>query len=137
MILLRKDRDDVTLITPTAGTVVARRQAAELPQWLPRGEVDVIRDQLGGIERWNRARRSSERAALATSPTREGRLDVSRRLEVLRRQHEALVDRTQDQLRDSAHTLASTAPCRAVLVHRKDGFATRSPMPCAVPASRS
>ena len=122
--LLRRDRGDVTLLTAPASIVIAQRASEDVdrPTWRPRGEVDVIRDQLGAIERWNRARQVSEKAAQVTARSREGRLDVSRRMEVLRRQHEALVARTQEHLRDSARTLASTAPCRAVLVHRKQWF---------------
>ncbi len=114
----------MTLLTPPASTTVIQQPAAGAgaAAWRPRGEVDVIRDQLGAIERWNRARLVSEQAAETAARSREGRLDVSRRMEVLRRQHDALVARTQEHLRDSARTLGSTAPCRAVLVHRKEWF---------------
>lgn len=115
----------MTLVTPPVNSVITQRASAAADQpatWCPRGEVDVIRDQIGAIERWNTARKASEQAAQAAVGSREGRLDVARRLEVLGRQHEALVARTQEHLRESARTLTSVAPYRAVLVHRKQWF---------------
>ena len=114
----------MTLLTPPASTVISQRSSEDAvgAGWRPRGEVEVLRDQLGAIDRWNRARQMTEQATQAAARSREGRLDVSRRMEVLRCQHDALVARTQEHLRDSARTLGSTALCRAVLVHRKQWF---------------
>ncbi|MCA1720888.1 MAG: hypothetical protein LC779_07265 [Actinobacteria bacterium] len=93
--------------------------------WRPRAEVDILVDQLRAIDAWNgaqRSRRSGEDAAAAVARTREMRLDLSRRMDVVRRQHAALLERTAKQLDDSAHALRSGLAPRAVVVHRNDWF---------------
>ena len=104
-------------------TTVERRPPA--PGWRARTRLDLLHDQLAAIDAWNAARRAAERAAeaeLAGTPSRELRLDVSRRLDVVRRQHEALVGRTEQHLRDGAKVSAAPAAARAVVVHRNDWF---------------
>jgi CheY-like chemotaxis protein len=93
--------------------------------WSPRDSVDLVVDQLGAIDRWNGSRRMAEQASELAARTREARLDHSRRMEVLRRQHDALLARTAQQLADSARVLRTTAPRRAVLVHRDEWFRGR------------
>ena len=93
--------------------------------WRPRGEIEVLRDQISAIDRWNSARRVAEAAAQSAARSREARLDLSRRMDISRREHAALVSRTDDHLRASARTLATTAPRRAVLVHRHEWFRER------------
>jgi len=90
--------------------------------WSPRDEVGVVVDQLRAIDRWNRFRRMAEEASEVAARTREARLDHSRRMEVLRRQHDAVLARTAQQLGDSARVLPATAACRAVLVRRDQWF---------------
>src|SRR4051812_8625074 len=90
-----------------------------------RRELDVYRDQLAGIDAWNAARRADEireRAAEAAGRSREMRLDLARRMDVIRRQQQALVDRTEEQLRSSVDLLHATAPARAMVVHRNEWF---------------
>ena len=92
------------------------------PSWRPRSELEVLGQQLRAIDSFTRARRAREAAAQATARTREMRLDASRQLEVLRRQHEALVTRSTEQLRASGQLLAATAEPRIVLAHRSEWF---------------
>ncbi|MCW2715965.1 MAG: hypothetical protein JWN88_3012 [Frankiales bacterium] len=93
--------------------------------WQPRPQVRVVRDQLVAIDRWNHDRRSSSLASATPAQSREARLDQARRLDVVRRQHEALVARTAQHLGESANPLWSTAARRAVLVHRNEWFRGR------------
>jgi hypothetical protein len=88
-------------------------------------DVELARRQLAGIEAFNTARRQAELAARAVERTREMRMDNNRRLEVLRREHLALIARAQEQLRDSGHLLRTTAPVRAVISHRQPWFVDR------------
>ena len=88
-------------------------------------------DQVRGIDAFNAARRAAarEEAAASAQRSREMRLDLARRMDVVRRQHEALVRRTEEHMRSSAHLLQAHAPARAVLVHRDPRFLDRV---CAV-----
>jgi twitching motility two-component system response regulator PilH len=101
--------------------------AAQSPTrtWRPRPEAEILDDQLRGIAAWNRARRAMEQAegaAEATARSREMRLDLDRRMEVVRRQHEALVRRTEEQLLASARVRRTTGPARVIVVHRNEWF---------------
>lgn len=92
------------------------------PRWRPRTELDLVAQQLRAIERFNCARHAREQAAADRSRTREMRLDASRSMQVLRRQHDALVARADAQLRASGDALHSTRERRAVLAHRSGWF---------------
>ena len=95
------------------------------PVWRPRSGPEVIRDQVAGIDAWNRARRALELALdadQAGAGSREMRLDLARQLDVLRRQQQAIVERTEQHLRGSDRLLQATAPARAVIAHRNDWF---------------
>jgi len=91
-------------------------------QWRPRGEVDLAQSQIEAIDRWNRARRAAEQSAELLARTREARLDLDRLLDVTRREHEAMIARTQEHLRDSARVLRGASARRAVVVHRNEWF---------------
>jgi CheY-like chemotaxis protein len=88
--------------------------------WRPRSELELAAQQLRGIERFNRARHMREEAAAAAGHSREMRMDATRSLEVLRRQHDAVVGRAHQQLQASGHLLHGMAERRAVLAHRDD-----------------
>jgi CheY-like chemotaxis protein len=91
----------------------------------PRLPVEVISDQLLGIAAWHEARRALERAQLGVTGqglSREMRLDLDRRMDVIRRQHEAMVQRITEQLADSPRLGRGTANPRAVLVHRNEWY---------------
>ena len=91
----------------------------------PRSEVDVTAQQLAAIQGFTRARRVVEEAATVIGRTREMRMDTDRRLEVVRREHEALIARTDAQLRASGGLLASRAEHTVLLAHRNAWFLDR------------
>lgn len=79
--------------------------------------------QLEAVAAWNTARRIAEQAAASRTASREARMDVTRRMEVLRAQHRAIVESADRHLAASVHLLAKRAPSRAVVVHRNVWFA--------------
>jgi CheY-like chemotaxis protein len=81
--------------------------------------------QLAGIEAFNQARQASERAAELAVRSRETRMDASRRLEVIRREHEAVIARTDAQLRASGDLLARSGALRALVAHRHPWFSKK------------
>ena len=97
-------------------------RAASRAGWHRRSEVELAAQQLQGIDRFNRARRTAAEAAAATTRSRELRMDASRQLEVVRRQHEALISRAHEQLRLSGALLRGSAERRTVLAHRNEWF---------------
>lgn len=85
-------------------------------------ELDLTTRQLHAIDAFHRARRGAERAAEVAARSRETRMDASRRLDVVRREHEALIARTHEQLRMSQALLHHSRPT-AVVAHRSGWFA--------------
>jgi hypothetical protein len=93
--------------------------------WQPRLPVEVVADQLRGMAAWHEARRAIEQAQESASGqalSREMRLDLDRRMDVVRRQHEAMVQRVHEQLAGSSRLPRGAAGPRAVLVHRNEWF---------------
>ncbi len=97
-------------------------QTPDAPAWTPLSAADLARRQVEAIDRWHRARKASEQTADLLARTREARLDRDRLLGITRREHEAIVLRTAEQLRDSARVLRREAGRRVVVVHRNDWF---------------
>ncbi len=93
---------------------------AATPDWRPRSEIDLATQQLLAVERFNRACHVREEAAAAAAGSRELRMDAARSIEVLRRQHDAVVARADEQLRASGRLLRTRAERRVVLAHRND-----------------
>ena len=85
-------------------------------------DLDLTALQLEGLRRWHAARREAEQAADGASRSREARMDLDRRLEVLRAQHEAIVRRTEEQLTASVRLLREAPALRAVVAHRNEWF---------------
>ena len=92
------------------------------PTWQPRSELDLAAQQLQAIARFNDARRMAEAAAGAVARSREMRMDVTRSLEVLRREHDAVVGRAHEQLRVTGSMLRGTSGRRVVIAHRNDWY---------------
>lgn len=88
---------------------------------VPRSEFALAAQQLDAVDSWHRARVAQEAKAVGTR-SREARMDLARRMEVLRRQQEAIIKRSEEQLRASGRLIHNTAPTRAVLVHRSEWF---------------
>ena len=107
---------------PDAPSRVPEQRVTTAPAWRPRSDVDLAEQQLRAIERFNRTRRMREQAAAAAAPSQEMRLDAARSMQVLRRQHEAVVARAHEQLIESGQLLQRTAQRRVVLAHRDDAF---------------
>ena len=103
-------------------TAIAGPQDPGTRTWRPRSELDLAAQQLQAIARFNDARRMAEGAAAAVARSREMRMDVARSLEVLRREHDAVVRRAHDQLRVTGSMLRSTAGRRVVIAHRSDWY---------------
>ena len=95
---------------------------ARTPDRTPRSELDLAAQQLRSIERFNHTRQLAEAAAAAAARSREMRMDAARRIEVLRREHDALVARAHAQLQSSGHLLYGTSYRRVVLAHRNEWF---------------
>lgn len=91
------------------------------PSWRPRSELDLADQQLRAIVRFNAARRMAEDAAAAVARSREMRMDAARSLEVLRREHDAVVRRAHEQLRVTGNQLRGVQR-RVVLAHRNEWF---------------
>jgi CheY-like chemotaxis protein len=100
-------------------TIIESRRVR--PELSGRPEIERVIDQVSAIGAWNRARREVE-ARAAEAGSREMRLDRARRLDVVRRQHGALVESTERQLRDAGGCLEAAPAPRAVVVHRNDWF---------------
>ena len=90
-----------------------------------RSDLDLARQQLDAIARWHDARRGVREAAQRTTASREARMDVARRLDVVHAEHRAIVERTDAQLRRSVELLRRTAARRAIVVHRNGWFMDR------------
>lgn len=107
--------------TPSvAATPPPAQRSTETPR-AQRSELTLASQQLAAVDSWHRARVKQE-AMEAGSRSREARMDLARRMEVLRRQQEAIVRRSEQQLRDSGRLLHNAAPTRAVIVHRNEWF---------------
>lgn len=87
-----------------------------------RSELDLAAQQLRAITSFNDARRTAEQVAAAAARSRELRMDAARSLEVLRREHDAVVRRAHEQLRLTGDLLRGTAERRVVLAHRSEWF---------------
>lgn len=90
-----------------------------------RDELSLATRQLQAIDAWNRARRQVEGRSQRSGPGAQVPAEPATRRAVLRRKHQALVDRTHAQLAASGAVLRSTAAHRLVVVHRDTDFATR------------
>lgn len=84
----------------------------------PRTRLEIVQAQLAAIESWNAARRQGDAAGETADMSRETRLDLSRRMEARRREHEALIARADAHLRESCEVLGARAHVRAVIAHR-------------------
>jgi CheY-like chemotaxis protein len=90
-----------------------------------RSEDELTRRQLDAVQAWHCARRAAEQVDQPGTSSREARMDLARRLEVLRAEHTAIVERTEQQLRTSVHQLARHMPQRAVIAHRNAWFCSK------------
>lgn len=83
---------------------------------------DLTDRQLSAIDAFNRARRLAEQAAAAQAASREMRMDSARRIEILRREHQAVVERAEAAIRSSGALLHRRRAPTAVIAHRQPWF---------------
>ncbi len=83
---------------PATTTSVAADLAFVRCSWTPRSLSDLVQDQLAAMDTFHRDRNAAELAASATGVSREQKLDAHRRLDVVRRQHQALIAASQGTL---------------------------------------
>jgi CheY-like chemotaxis protein len=93
------------------------------PRSSRRTEIDVAEAQLAGIELFNRSRHMREVAAGAVARSREAQMDTARELAIIRRQHDALVARAQEQLQTTGTHPLGVAQRTVVIAHRHEWFA--------------
>jgi CheY-like chemotaxis protein len=124
----------MTMISVRPGTarsdVVGAAAPAVAPQqraphcWSLRPFCELVEDQLAAIAAFQRDRRAAEAFVDAPGQSREQRLDARRRLDVLRRQHEALLAATAQTMDGSGGVLRAVGP-RALLIHRNEWLRRR------------
>lgn len=89
-----------------------------------RSDLTLALEQVRAIDCWVQAHASRPDVVVSTS-SREERLDLARRLDVIARQRRAIVDWTERQLRASGDLMRSVATSRAVIAHRHAWLASR------------
>jgi hypothetical protein len=89
-----------------------------------RSDLDVLVQQLAAIDRFNGNLKMARNAAAAATSC-EMRMDLNRRLDVLRRQQEAVIARAHEQLHATGDLLCATAQRRVVLAHRNEWYLDR------------
>jgi CheY-like chemotaxis protein len=120
MTMISSARDSLSVTT----TAVAPQQRLGVQRWTPRPFAELLADQLAGISAFQQHRRAVESSVEAPGMSREQRLDARRRLDVLRRQHEAVLSATSQAMADSGGVLHAMGP-RALLVHRNEWLRRR------------
>ena len=111
----------MTTTSSSLGTSTADHSSHAAPA-RRRSELDLAAQQLQAIARFNDARRTAESAAAVVARSREMRMDVARSLEVLRREHDAVVRRAHEQLGLTGSLLRVRQERRVVIAHRNQWF---------------
>ncbi len=104
------------------------------PDSSTRSDLDLARQQLEAIDSWHASRRLARAAAQSAAGSREARMDVARRLDVIRAEHRAIIERTEAHLARTVELLHRRAPLRAVVAHRSAWFTDKV---CSELAERS
>ena len=94
------------------------------PHWASRTRTQLLQDQLAGIAAFHDDRRAAEHACTASGLSRELKLDAHRRLDVVRRQHTALLAAVDAGLRGTGLPMPALRP-RVMLVHRNEWLRRR------------
>ena len=87
-------------------------------QQLLERELAHTQRQLASLDAWHAARHVVEEAVAVRAQSREQRMDLARRLEVVRAEHAAIVRRTDEALRASVEALVRLTGPRVLLAHR-------------------
>ncbi len=91
----------------------------------PRSELELVGQQLAAIETFNRHLTVAQQAAASSARSREMRMDSARRMEVLRRQQQAVIARAHQQLEATGDLARGTSERRVVLAHRNEWYLDR------------
>lgn len=113
-----------TPVNTPVDTPTAPAQRSAITPWVPRSYSDLVADQLRAMHAFHADRRAVEDSVAAPGQSREQRLDARRRLDVLHRQHDALVAATAGAMAASGDVLRAVGP-RALLVHRNEWLRRR------------
>ena len=100
-------------------------QRPHVASWRPRRPDELRRDQAAGVAAWQAAIRAAQMADQVEATharSREMRLDLDRRMDVVGRQHAALMERSRQHVQASSTPLRPDAPPRVVVVHRSAWF---------------
>lgn len=87
-------------------------------------EYDLVARQLAGIDAWHVRQRTVARTREVSQRSREQRLDLSRRMDVVREQQKAIIGSTQRHL-EAGHAALCSARPRAVVAHRNGWFTSK------------
>jgi CheY-like chemotaxis protein len=90
-----------------------------------RSQRDVLVQQLHAIDLFSKERAAAQLTEHAVGQSRESRMDLERRLEVLRRQHQAIIAQTEAQLKMSVAVLRNEVEPRIVIAHRNEWFVSK------------
>jgi CheY-like chemotaxis protein len=92
--------------------------------WAPRPLTVLLGEQLAAMRVFHGDRDAAERAAAASGISREQKLDAQRRVDVVRRQHDALLAAAQRSLDEAGSPLSLPSP-RVLVVHRNEWLRRR------------
>jgi CheY-like chemotaxis protein len=84
--------------------------------------VALLLRQMEGIDAWNRARQSRERALRSGPVSRQDRLEAARRIDMLAHAHATVLARASSDLAEQPKPLAGVISRRAVVAHRHRWF---------------
>ncbi len=88
------------------------------PQPLLDAELLLVERQLSALDSWHAARRLTQQSAALRSRTREQRMDVARRMEMLREEHRIIIERTGRSLELSVQRVREPRRPTVLLAHR-------------------
>lgn len=92
---------------------------------LRRSQRTLLVQQLHAIDLFTKERAAAELTEHAAERSRESQMDLERRLEVLRRQHQAIIAQTHAQLKMSVAVLRTEVEPRIVIGHRNEWFVSK------------
>lgn len=104
------------------GAVDCPAVPAQACQRLPTPPAERTLRQVQGIDAWNADRRVREDLHPAGCDSRDYRQDASRRLDILRRTHQAFVSRTAKGLAASGEDLTRSRALTVIIAHRHARF---------------
>ena len=89
--------------------------------WQPRPPAQLLAEQLAAMTTWNSCRLAAEVEAIANAESRDQRVEAARRVDALKREQDALIERTHRQLAEG-RPLPRTDRPRVVVAHRQQWF---------------